>query len=142
MNTNRAGSNLPCSRIHRRRARATSARSCSAARNVFLNVISWRRKNRHTAVRLGTRTPEARTRGLPGDAGKTQQTDAPHPCIWRDHVLYVDGLTRLPPFQICARGRRTSALSPCQVSWGPLPRMSAPWTPTTSSGSTTPRSPP
>jgi hypothetical protein len=33
MNTNRAGSNLPCSRIHRRRARATSARSCSAARN-------------------------------------------------------------------------------------------------------------
>jgi glc operon protein GlcG len=33
----RAGavSNLPCSRIHRRRARATSARSCSAARNVF-----------------------------------------------------------------------------------------------------------
>jgi glc operon protein GlcG len=33
----RAGavSNLPCSRIHRRRARATSARSCSAARKRF-----------------------------------------------------------------------------------------------------------
>ncbi len=31
-NTSRAGSNMPCSRIQRRRARATSARSCSAAR--------------------------------------------------------------------------------------------------------------
>jgi hypothetical protein len=30
-NTSRAGSNMPCSRIQRRRARATSARSCSAA---------------------------------------------------------------------------------------------------------------
>src|SRR6516165_4690516 len=31
----RAGSNMPCSRIQRRRARATSARSCSAARRLF-----------------------------------------------------------------------------------------------------------
>ena len=31
----RAGSNMPCSRIQRRRARATSARSCSAARRAF-----------------------------------------------------------------------------------------------------------
>ena len=31
----RAGSNMPCSRIRRRRARATSARSCSAARRAF-----------------------------------------------------------------------------------------------------------
>src|SRR6478735_10913653 len=30
-----AGSNMPCSRIQRRRARATSARSCSAARRLF-----------------------------------------------------------------------------------------------------------
>src|SRR5262245_14342980 len=35
INTSRAGSNMPCSRIQRRRARATSARSCSAARSAF-----------------------------------------------------------------------------------------------------------
>jgi hypothetical protein len=35
MNTSLAGSNRPCSRIQRRRARATSARSCSAARKLF-----------------------------------------------------------------------------------------------------------
>ena len=34
-NTKRAGSNMPCSRIQRRRARATSARSCSAAYRLF-----------------------------------------------------------------------------------------------------------
>src|SRR5215470_5773662 len=34
-NTRCAGSNMPCSRIQRRRARATSARSCSAARRLF-----------------------------------------------------------------------------------------------------------
>src|SRR6201981_1272910 len=33
--TSRAGSNRPCSRIQRRRACATSARSCSAARRLF-----------------------------------------------------------------------------------------------------------
>src|ERR1700759_3663044 len=35
MNTSVAGSNRPCSRIQRRRARATSARSCSIARRLF-----------------------------------------------------------------------------------------------------------
>src|ERR1700729_1992142 len=35
MNTSLAGLNKPCSRIQRRRARATSARSCSAARRLF-----------------------------------------------------------------------------------------------------------
>src|SRR5580704_1333612 len=35
MNTSLAGSNRPCSRIQRRRACATSARSCSAARRLF-----------------------------------------------------------------------------------------------------------
>jgi hypothetical protein len=34
-NTSRAGSSRPCSRIQRRRARATSARCCSAARRLF-----------------------------------------------------------------------------------------------------------
>src|SRR6266436_1808387 len=40
MNTNLAGSRSPCSRIQRRRARATSARCCSAARRLFLTVMS------------------------------------------------------------------------------------------------------
>src|ERR1700755_2294176 len=35
INTRRAGSNMPCSRIQRRRARATSARCRSAARRLF-----------------------------------------------------------------------------------------------------------
>src|ERR1700722_8061270 len=35
MHTSLAGLNRPCSRIQRRRARATSARSCSAARRLF-----------------------------------------------------------------------------------------------------------
>src|SRR3989304_2635585 len=35
MKTSRAGSNIPWTRIQRRRARATSARSCSAARRLF-----------------------------------------------------------------------------------------------------------
>src|SRR5207237_6235700 len=38
MNTSRAGSNMPCSRIQRRRARATSARFCSAARRLFFEA--------------------------------------------------------------------------------------------------------
>ena len=35
MNTNRAGSNMNCSRLQRRRARATSGRCCSAACRLF-----------------------------------------------------------------------------------------------------------
>src|ERR1700693_5654831 len=38
INTSRAGSNMPCSRIQRRRARATSDRSCSAARRLFFEA--------------------------------------------------------------------------------------------------------
>src|SRR5215470_12882513 len=38
MNTSRAGSNMPCSRIHRRRARTTSARFCSCAYRVFFEA--------------------------------------------------------------------------------------------------------
>src|SRR5271165_948131 len=42
INTSRAGSNMPCSRIQRRRARATSARFCSAAYKLFFkgHVVS------------------------------------------------------------------------------------------------------
>ena len=38
MKTSRAGSNRPCSRIQCRRARATSARCCSAARRLFFEA--------------------------------------------------------------------------------------------------------
>jgi hypothetical protein len=34
MNTSRVGSSMVCSRFQRRRARATSSRSCSAARRL------------------------------------------------------------------------------------------------------------
>jgi hypothetical protein len=51
MNTSRAGSNMPCSRIHRRHTRTTSARFCSAAYRVFLLILR-RAKNRHTALGL------------------------------------------------------------------------------------------
>jgi hypothetical protein len=38
INTSRAGSSMPCSRIQRRRARATSARVCSAACRLFFKA--------------------------------------------------------------------------------------------------------
>src|SRR5262249_19835474 len=38
MNTSRAGSNRPCCRIHRRRARTASARFCSTAYKVFFEA--------------------------------------------------------------------------------------------------------
>src|SRR5208283_3582950 len=38
INTSRAGSNMPCSRIQSRRARTTSARCCSAAHRLFFEA--------------------------------------------------------------------------------------------------------
>src|SRR3954453_19043708 len=52
MNTSRAGSNMPCSRIHRRRASATSAPCCSAACRLFLRVMLCRSRNRQSELRL------------------------------------------------------------------------------------------
>jgi hypothetical protein len=52
INTRRAESSQPCSRIQRRRARATSARFRSAARKLFLTVMPWRAKKRDSALRL------------------------------------------------------------------------------------------
>ena len=52
INTNRAGSSMPCSRIQRRRARATSARCRSAACRLFLRVIPWRSRKRQSELRL------------------------------------------------------------------------------------------
>jgi len=52
INTSRAGSNMPCSRIQRRRARATSARSCSAARRLFFeaDIVSLEQPPDRTAA--------------------------------------------------------------------------------------------
>src|SRR3977135_4439844 len=52
INTRRAGSNMPCSRIQRRRARTTSARSCSAARRLFFegDVVSIEKPPKRTAA--------------------------------------------------------------------------------------------
>lgn len=53
MNTRLDVSSKPCSLIQRRRARATSARSCSAARRLFfLKLMSWRSRNRQSVLRL------------------------------------------------------------------------------------------
>src|SRR6476661_7661854 len=52
INTNRAGSSMPCSRIQRRRARATSARCRSAACRLFFKVIPWRSRKRQSELRL------------------------------------------------------------------------------------------
>ena len=52
MNTRRVVSSQPCSRIQRRRARATLARLRSAARRLFLKVMPWRAKKRESALRL------------------------------------------------------------------------------------------
>ena len=51
INTSRAGSNMPCCRIQRRRA-GDSARFCSAAYKLVLKLMFRRSKNRHTALRL------------------------------------------------------------------------------------------
>jgi hypothetical protein len=51
INTSRDGSNMPCSRIQRRRTRASSARFCSAARRLFLKPMPWRSKNRSPPAR-------------------------------------------------------------------------------------------
>ena len=48
----RVVSSQPCSRIQRRRARATSARLHSSARRLFLKVTPWRAKKRDNALRL------------------------------------------------------------------------------------------
>src|SRR6476646_4695323 len=52
INTSRAGSSMPCSRIQRRRTRATSARFCSAACRLFLKLTLCRSKKRWRALRL------------------------------------------------------------------------------------------
>src|SRR6516165_6646986 len=52
INTSRAGSSIPCSRIHRRRARATSARCRSAACRAFFesDVVSVEKTPERTAA--------------------------------------------------------------------------------------------
>ncbi len=52
INTSRAGSSIPCSRIQRRRARATSARWRSAACSTFLSVMLCRSRKRQSGFRV------------------------------------------------------------------------------------------
>jgi hypothetical protein len=60
MNTSRAGSSSPCSRIQRRRARATSARCCSAARKTFFerDVVSLEKPGDCTLARSNAPLPQ------------------------------------------------------------------------------------
>ena len=52
--TSRAGSSKPCSRIQRRRARATSARCCSAAYRLFFEAdIVAKKETTHRAATTG-----------------------------------------------------------------------------------------
>ena len=62
MNTSRAGSSMPCSRIQRRRARATSARSRSAACRLFFegDVVSTEKPRKRTLA--GSNAPLAQFR--------------------------------------------------------------------------------
>src|SRR5713101_7126556 len=62
INTNRAGSSMPCSRIQRRRARATSARCRSAACRLFFKgeLVSTQKTPERTAA--GSNPPLAQFR--------------------------------------------------------------------------------
>src|SRR5262247_937457 len=62
INTSRAGSSMPCSRIQRRRARATSARSCSAACRLFFegDAVAIEKSRKRTLA--GSNAPSAQLR--------------------------------------------------------------------------------
>ena len=62
MNTSRAGSNMPCSRIQRRRARATSARSRSAACRLFFEGDAVAREKPRKRTLAGSNAPPAQLR--------------------------------------------------------------------------------
>ena len=61
MNPSRAGSNRPCSRIQRRRGRATSARFCSIAYRVFFkaDVVTFE-ETQHRGAAASTVSEKAR----------------------------------------------------------------------------------
>jgi hypothetical protein len=103
MNTRRARSNRPCSRIRRRRARATSVRSCSPARKVFLKVI-W------TAVRLPGILCSRITRRLRPASGRALPRSAPaksprafpaatcsRQAVWRQTARSCESVSPRPP---------------------------------------------
>ena len=82
MNTSRAGSNMPCSRIQRRRARATSARSCSAARRLFFeaDLVPLERSARlHCGCRRSVACASPRRFHLASNpiAGQSEPTESP-----------------------------------------------------------------
>src|ERR1700719_1817536 len=109
--TSRAGSSKPCSRIQRRRARATSARCCSAAYRLFLKLILWRRKKRPTALRLP---------GIPAAfLATTTSSNVISGCAaisFKNHFAYLSNRDTLPPLGFAAalpvsRQRRTQLMT-------------------------------
>src|SRR5262249_2807185 len=71
INTSRAGSNMPCSRIQRRRARATSTRSRSAACRLFFEGDAVSPTKPRKSSRAGSDPPlhQFRQRLLQGQIG-------------------------------------------------------------------------
>src|SRR6201984_2692188 len=104
INTSRAGSSIPCSRIQRRRARATSARCRSAACRLFFegDVVTAEKSRQRTLAR--------------SDASSAQLSDRLHQRqvrIFRNHSHYQRGALLQWRNASSARLRRgTSALAP------------------------------
>src|SRR5215510_3224602 len=93
INTSRAGSSMPCSRIQRRRARATPARSRSAACRLFFEGDA-------------VATEKSRKRTLAGsNAPSAQFRDRLHQCQVR--MLYNHG--QYPRRALLQRGNASSA---------------------------------
>jgi hypothetical protein len=91
VNTSRVGSNVPCCRIQRRRAQATSGCFCSAANRVFLKLMFRRSKNRHAALRLPA-MPFLRM-------AATISSNVKSPCL----TIRASRIPRGPPAARCCR---------------------------------------
>src|SRR5215472_2792019 len=142
MNTRRAVSSQPCSRIQRRRARATSARCRSAARRLFLNVMPWRAKKRDSALRLAE-TRHAQDRNeliqreirLLADNGEDllrilfQPRRAPSTGYWFGCAIFVKALqpanrrTRADPEMFGRLTSRSSCLHEFNHAMSQVPRI-------------------
>src|SRR6266478_4522440 len=106
MNTNLAGSSRPCLRIQRRRARATSARSCSVARRLFFDgdimslekspdrsATAWNSllAHRHNVLLQRRRAPAAQL--CSGASSVTPALQPPH----RGTGAQAEAFGRFPP---------------------------------------------
>ena len=104
MNTSRAGSNMPCSRIQRRRARATSARFCSAACRLFFEADRVPLEEGHTALRLPAirRLRIAATISSSVKSGRSAiNTSKKSACASRGEMLPPLGLGAILPVSCC-----------------------------------------